>query len=177
MQGVEVTLFIGRDCSESNSLRRMVTNEKGHYVFEKVMPGTYSVRATVPGREGFASFCSDPISKDPDEVAGSRIHLRKNDLQITAPENGTVIYRQKPTITWEPYPEAQVYQLSIRQLEPPIILEESTLRANVRTFTPNTTLNREREYELTVAAKDHQSIIAVGTTTFEIRQTPKEQKR
>jgi hypothetical protein len=121
--GVEVKLcekFIqyGRGCDGKTFTTK--TDENGEYLIKDVPPGTYGALTVRVFNTPFYVFAtSGLVSAAKYNIEAGKTffapdsHLFKNDLKLTSPKAGGKVPADGMEISWEPYPDAAYYKVSV----------------------------------------------------------------
>ena len=124
LEGISILLF-QEICSE-NPIAQTTSDSLGSYRFVKLTPGRYAigVNLVVSGKEiswrGTPLFYGTCLQGNDLELgkgksAGRNIALKKADLVVQSPANGSTI-NSTPTFSWEKYPNAAYYILEIYRM-------------------------------------------------------------
>ncbi len=140
-------------CSQLSGCRPSATETRtdaaGHYAFERVQMGVYTVAANVPGTNAFivstVSSAEIPMShslQDGQEVTIPVIHLFRGDLALAAPARGASVQSATPLLQWKAYPNAARYEVNFRsEHESGPFSTTTTLRAEQVSATPDSALH------------------------------------
>lgn len=108
----------GRGCDGRSYTTK--TDESGEYLIKDVTPGTYEALTVQVFNTPFYVFAtSGMISAAKYNVEAGKTffapesHLFKNDLKVSNPKAGAKIPPDGLEITWEPYPDATYYKVSV----------------------------------------------------------------
>lgn len=96
-----------------------ITGDDGRYRIEGLPTGKYDFITSLSDQESGHWW----IGKSADVVSGQivtidDVSVSKSDLKLTAPANGTTVTTDRPTLEWEPYPDAAYYEVSVLRIQP-----------------------------------------------------------
>jgi hypothetical protein len=105
-------------------VQKTVTDESGTYRFVGIPPGEYVLGVngwhnSEAAIEPFQTSCSGrPYSLAARQAFQNDSTLIKKDLVVTGPAGTEIVLPPVPTFTWEAYPDAAYYEVSIFRREP-----------------------------------------------------------
>lgn len=121
--GVEVKLCekfnqYGKGCDGKTFSTK--TDENGEYLIKEVPPGTYAALTVRVFNTPFYVFAtSGLVSAAKYNIEAGKTffapdsHLFKNDLKLVSPKAGAKVAAGSLEVSWEPYPEAAYYKVSV----------------------------------------------------------------
>jgi serine/threonine protein kinase len=170
MANLAVELVSGQ-CSPSQIIQHTRTDSQGRYNFLGVSAGTYAIGINGYGEPGttltpYEVGCTASQNKSAAALVWWPITLWKTDLKITFPAEGGLA-GTNPTFTWEAYPDATRYEVTLQDSAYQIII--SWAPAAGTSFTPPAPLVAGGRYYLLVDASDSTGELAEGHVTFYVQ--------
>jgi hypothetical protein len=122
-EGIEVTM-----CKEFNIFSgckgreyKETTDADGFFIIRDAEPGEYSLVVKVFKSDKYLYFTSGigitakkhTVTENETEKLGEQ-NIYKLDLKVTAPKSESVLKNSRPNITWDAYPEASYYKVTLR---------------------------------------------------------------
>jgi hypothetical protein len=174
VEGIPIGLIASSECDVTKVDQQTYTDAQGRYFFLGISPGSYRIAINGWGDtdvtvEPYGPTCTWELEKKDSSALTLDWTLRKTDLQITFPIEGSSIDSTSPTFRWEAYPYATRYEIILIQVSPSRETIEWGTPTESTSFTSETPLTPGARYKLIVWAWGSTGQIAYGNVYFRVK--------